>query len=253
MCCDDPTIQVTKAYKEGFVYHRVVQYRRLRSCSTHNPEYPAFAFDCSPPADMISFPCETLQDEPEAVEVRSRTGFRCSAPCIRENTLTYGDHMYCPSCGDQSTQGLKYCKRCGASLGAPFETASRKFPTPLTAMFLVLIAGITTVGLVAPFAAENLTRTFSTHDIMIILFGSWIVILLLDAMLIWLLLRLIGVSQQFAGKVQRERSFPEERIHEELAEPPQSIGSVTENTTRSFKLPRYEPSSEGSTDFDVAR
>jgi hypothetical protein len=156
--------------------------------------------------------------------------------------------MYCPLCGDQSTKGLKYCKRCGASLGAPFEAGSNKFPTSLTAAFLVLIAGITTVGLAAPYGADKLTRTFSTQEIMVILFGSWIVTLLLDAMLIWLLLRLIGVSHQFAGKVQRETSFPGERppefpgerSHEGLAEPPQSIGSVTENTTRSFEFPQYQ-------------
>ena len=148
--------------------------------------------------------------------------------------------MYCSFCGDQSTQGLKYCKRCGTSLGAPLESAPGKFPTALTAMFLFLIAGITTVGLAAPYAADKLTRTFSTHDIMIILFGSWIVTLLLDAMLIWLLLRLIGISPQFAAKTHRERSFPEERIQEGIIEPPQSIGSVTENTTRSFDFPPYQ-------------
>jgi hypothetical protein len=36
--------------------------------------------------------------------------------------------MYCPNCGDQTTQGLKYCKRCGAGLSASTTQIKHKRP-----------------------------------------------------------------------------------------------------------------------------
>ena len=147
--------------------------------------------------------------------------------------------MYCPTCGEQSTEGLRYCKRCGASLGAPAAMIPGKFPIALTTLFLLILGTVTMIGLLAPIKEASFLRSiFNPSETMVILFGCWTVTLLIDVMLVWLLLRLIGVSQQFMGT--RERSMPEERFPEQIAGPPQSIGSVTENTTRSFKPAPYE-------------
>jgi len=157
--------------------------------------------------------------------------------------------MYCPHCGAESTQGLKYCKRCGTSLSASTDASPKKFPTSLTTLFVLLVGGVTLVGFVAPLgAASTLTKDFSTGDVMVLVFGSWAVTLLFDAMLIWLLLRLMKVSHQFTGATQRQRALPEERIPVpivSLSEPPES---VTEHTTRNFEASRYreeEARSEG--------
>jgi hypothetical protein len=116
-----------------------------------------------------------------------------------------------------------------------------KFPIALTTIFLLILGAVTTFGLLAPLKEVSFLRSiFNPSETLVILFGGWTVTLLIDGMLIWLLLRLIGVSQQFTGT--RERSMPEERVPEQIAGPPQSIGSVTENTTRSFKHARYERS-----------
>jgi hypothetical protein len=157
--------------------------------------------------------------------------------------------MFCPACGAESTQGLKYCKRCGASLFAPVETSPRKFPIFLSALFLLLIGGVTLAGFITPLAAaETLTKDFATREVIVLVFGSWAVTLLFDAMLIWLLLRLMKVSHQFTGAIQRQPALPEERIPvpmARLSEPPES---VTEHTTRNFEASRYreeEARSEG--------
>jgi hypothetical protein len=147
--------------------------------------------------------------------------------------------MYCPTCGEQSTGGLRYCKRCGASLVAPAGVIPGKFPLALTTLFLLILGTVTMIGLLAPLKEVSFLRSiFNPSETLVILFGGWTVTLLIDGMLIWLLLRLIGVAQQFMGK--RERSMPEERVPEQIAGPPKSIGSVTENTTRSFKHAPYE-------------
>ena len=34
--------------------------------------------------------------------------------------------MFCPYCGTESTQGLNYCKRCGANLGAGLQAGGQE-------------------------------------------------------------------------------------------------------------------------------
>ena len=149
--------------------------------------------------------------------------------------------MYCPNCGEQTTQGLKFCKRCGASLSTTVEAVPRKFPTPLTVMFLFVIGGISLVGLAVPLAAaDSLTKDFSTRDVIALVFGSWLVTLIFDAMLVWLLLRLIGISHQFAGTTPEKRPLPEQRVAVQIETPPEPLVSVTENTTRSFDRRRFD-------------
>lgn len=155
--------------------------------------------------------------------------------------------MYCPACGAESTQGLKYCKRCGTSLSASAHASPRKFPVFLSVLFLLLIGGVTLAGFITPLAAaETLTKDFATREVMALVFGSWVVTLLFDAMLIWLLLRLMKVSHQFSGAIQAEQALPEERIPVLISRPTEPPDSVTEHTTRSFEPPRYRDAEAGS-------
>ena len=112
-------------------------------------------------------------------------------------------------------------------------------------MFLFVIGGITLFGLIAPIAAaDNLTKDFSTHDVIALVFGSWVITLIFDAMLVWLLLRLIGVSHQIDVAAQGARALPEERFPVHVAAPPEPPASVTENTTRSFEPVRFDDLSQ---------
>ncbi len=59
--------------------------------------------------------------------------------------------MYCPNCGAESTQGLKFCKRCGASVASSADvTAPKNFSVGLTAGFLGIIGAYTPAQIAAP-------------------------------------------------------------------------------------------------------
>lgn len=149
--------------------------------------------------------------------------------------------MYCSSCGVDSVEGLKYCKRCGANLTTALEVSPpAKVPVALTLGFLVVIGFVFSFGLGVPMAAaQDLARIFSTHDLIVIFMADLGVTLAIVAMVVWLLLRLIKLHHQ-TGPVRTIDLQPSESARPQIAAPPQSVGSVTENTTRTLEQRRYE-------------
>lgn len=146
--------------------------------------------------------------------------------------------MYCPVCGDQSTQGLNYCKRCGANLltqsgGLREDYSSR----PMSLMLPVAAVSIT--GLIALFVTiYNLgMRGIDGRTLVgITVFGGATVVAVVWAVM-WLLLRIIGdrhtlrVDPRFRTPNQLA---PPEQQRVLLVQPGVGVPSVTENTTRSF-------------------
>jgi hypothetical protein len=65
------------------------------------------------------------------------------------------------------------------------------------------------------------------------------VTLAIVAMVVWLFLRLIRLHHQ-PGPVRTIDLSPVELARPQIAAPPQSIGSVTENTTRTLDQRRHE-------------
>jgi len=148
--------------------------------------------------------------------------------------------MFCPTCGVDSVEGLNYCKRCGANVTTALGEASlKKFPLPLTFAFLALIGLVFAMGLAFPLAAaHDLTLNgFSPRHLMVIFAGDLALTFLVVAMLIWLFLRLVRLNQH-SGPA-RPDSFQNETFRPQISAP-QSIGSVTEHTTRSFQPGRYD-------------
>jgi hypothetical protein len=89
-------------------------------------------------------------------------------------------------------------------------------------------------------AAEDLVKIgFSTHDMMILFMADLGLTLGVVAMLVWLLLRLIKLHHP-ARPARIIEPAPGEFPRHQIAAPPQSIGSVTENTTRTLDQKRYE-------------
>ena len=148
--------------------------------------------------------------------------------------------MYCPTCGAETSERLKFCKRCGAALNAPTETtAPGKFPSWLVFFFLVLIGFISVMGLIIPLAASNdLVQHFNAGDAMRIIAMIIVATLALDGLLVWLLLKLIKLYQQ-AGVPAPSPLLARPAIQvappPQIAAPPASVGSVTEHTTRNFE------------------
>ncbi|MEW6211211.1 MAG: hypothetical protein AB1631_22790 [Acidobacteriota bacterium] len=136
--------------------------------------------------------------------------------------------MYCPVCGSQATQGLNFCKRCGTNLTAP-TGGSENYNRPPT--FAYFMAGaVSLAGIIALFATiTTLSQNENLHPGLffgLIAIGG-ITVLGIIAIFAWLLLRLTGIPTS--------SSKPEIRTSEYAQlQPPQSIPSVTENTTRNF-------------------
>ncbi|MFY9611214.1 MAG: hypothetical protein WAU45_21710 [Blastocatellia bacterium] len=150
--------------------------------------------------------------------------------------------MYCSSCGVDSVEGLRYCKRCGANLTTALGASPpAKIPVALTITFLIVIGGVFCVGLGLPMAAaEDLVRIgFSPHDLMGLFMADFGLTLAIVAMLVWLLLRLIKQPHQ-TGPVRAVELPPGEPARPQIAAPPLSVGSVTENTTRTLARKTYD-------------
>lgn len=146
--------------------------------------------------------------------------------------------MYCSSCGIDSVEGLKYCKRCGANLTAPESVPSRR-PIGLIALFLMVIAGIAALGLSLPLtmARELISLGFRTNEIIVFFFGSGAFTVIITRLLTRVLLKMVE-SQRHAGpSLSHGRGVPYEQ--QQIGQP-SSFGSVTENTTRSFDRHRFD-------------
>lgn len=148
--------------------------------------------------------------------------------------------MYCPTCGIETSERLKFCKRCGAALNAPTEaSAPGKFPAWLVIMFLLLIGFITVIGLTIPLAAsQDLVNSVGAGEAMKLIALIIVATLALDGVLVWLLLKLIKLYQQSGTPAPSQvamRPAMQAATPAQIAAPPESVGSVTEHTTRNFE------------------
>jgi hypothetical protein len=148
--------------------------------------------------------------------------------------------MYCSTCGAETTPGLKYCNRCGANLHSATEVLPpKKFPLLMIIAFLALMGFVLSIGLVAPFAvvSETTSRGVNIDSLMPILILIPSVAFGVIGLLVWLLLRLIKIYQQ-SGDAPRTGQARQAPIRDytpgRLPAPPETLGSVTEHTTRNF-------------------
>ena len=145
--------------------------------------------------------------------------------------------MYCPNCGDQTTQGLKYCKRCGAGLSAsttPIEPPSSTGKAMGTMLFLVSLVSV--AGFIALFTTVyNLGErpNFDPRSLIAIMAFGGATVLGVIGLLVWLLLRLTG-HQPAAHHERTEKPLAREYTPQQLPASPIGMPSVTENTTRNF-------------------
>lgn len=145
--------------------------------------------------------------------------------------------MYCPNCGDQTTQGLKYCKRCGAGLSTS-TNASETQATTGKAMgaMLFLVSLVSIAGFIALFSTVYSLGERPNFDprtlIAIMAFGGGTVLGVVG-LLVWLLLRFSG-HQPAPHYDKSERPLVRDYVPQQLPASPSSMPSVTENTTRNF-------------------
>ena len=156
--------------------------------------------------------------------------------------------MYCPSCGTESTQGLNYCKRCGANLSmtlGPDNPPSR--PRNLTGMvwavavlvagsFSALFGGVIAMAALGIHQAEVLGPT--------ILMGT-LGIVVVAALLIRFLSKLAALPESTESRSEKRRA-KQNLAQRQISASPDYIPSVTEHTTRVFDpSERKEPDTRG--------
>jgi len=152
--------------------------------------------------------------------------------------------MFCPICGAESTQGLNYCKRCGAGLSAstpPIESKASIGKALGAMLFLVSLVSI--AGIIALFTTVyNLGERpgFDPRTLIGIMAFGGATVAGVIGLLVWLILRLTTPFQG-AGRQQAkvEKPVVGDYVPQQLSSPPIGIGSVTENTTRNFDPSRY--------------
>jgi hypothetical protein len=142
--------------------------------------------------------------------------------------------MYCPACGVELTHGLKYCNRCGASLGRDSSETSRGF-NPFVLMIPIAIVSI--VGLMRLFSTlNNLAGRLDAKAITAIALCGGLTVFGVVAALIWLSLRLIEGPKSHAPRA-RGKNVPTEigeLVMAQLSPSPNAMPSVTEGTTRNI-------------------
>lgn len=143
--------------------------------------------------------------------------------------------MYCPICGAESTQGLNYCKRCGASLGNPSGQATQKERVfaKIGAVFSLMTVGVVSVlGLMGMFITLNenqAIRELPPQFLTAVLIFTAATVFGVVGLLIWFALRLMGVEPRRAATSEYERRGS--KVPPQLSSLPQGLNSVTEHTS----------------------
>ena len=153
--------------------------------------------------------------------------------------------MYCPNCGADAPQNLRYCKRCGASLYSSAELAGTIAPRQrLTGAVWALalatiIVGLGGLGIVFGVVGDLAGRTNIGKGLLVpmVVLGS-VTVLGIVAMLIRLISRLLtegdrGKAYQQPARLPR-MAGSQDYIQPQIVSPPRVVGSVTDQTTRNF-------------------
>lgn len=150
--------------------------------------------------------------------------------------------MYCPSCGVECKQGLKYCKHCGANLNAPASSEEPRSNFSKVAEMVWAIAGVCIVGIIGLLVTvtKMAQMNFEPRFLLGIVAFISTMIFGIVGLMIWLLLRLSGVPH--TGREKSDDRAQKEPVPLRLPESPFAVSSVTEHTTRNFEPERTRES-----------
>jgi len=153
--------------------------------------------------------------------------------------------MYCPVCGTESADGIRFCKQCGSGLTAPLSV---EYARPVRITGAVWAIGLMTFlcfgalfGCVMGLAGMGIHN----EDILvpIAVFGSFSLVAIC-ALMIRLVSRAAGISSSVTKqKVPVQQAIRAPYNQAQLPPPQAYVPSVTENTTRSFDRAPGESSS----------
>jgi predicted nucleic acid-binding Zn ribbon protein len=156
--------------------------------------------------------------------------------------------MYCSACGSPVTPGLKFCNRCGMSLGKdPVESSHAGITTALITS--IVIVGVGGLGILLAGALNLKTNGQLGNDaVAIFMFLTFLLVAIVELFLLRQLSRVLGTGGNNRQVDQPHQLFqpasesPNELRATPLRALPEPIPSVTEHTTRTLEPASRESS-----------
>lgn len=141
--------------------------------------------------------------------------------------------MFCPSCGSEQMQGLRYCNRCGANLAPASESSTSKLTGMVWAVSLATaLVSLGGLFLIIIFAMEISGHGNSQTSSLVFLIFALLVLLAIVALMIRLLSRLVNAYLQSRGTAQPAQALLSEQPTAQLPEARESVPVGDEQTTR---------------------
>jgi predicted nucleic acid-binding Zn ribbon protein len=147
--------------------------------------------------------------------------------------------MHCPSCGTAVTPGLSYCKHCGSELNGKERNLRKSSELPpgilVPAIAFTFVAGMgVLIGLIAVMKNYNLNEGLINGFAVL----TFLVMVIIEAIFIWLLLRSTLGRRGADDPAQAKRATTNELRAGEAPALPEPRMSVTEHTTRTLEPSR---------------
>ena len=154
--------------------------------------------------------------------------------------------MYCPSCGNEITVELKYCNRCGANLSWPAPPLNQTPAPPVRLAVPSIVLGLTVIiGLAIIFGGVTAFADRGVHPAALVWISLFSVATLFGCvgLMIRFWTKLLSLHREVSGTQPMRSTFAERGPVQHLPPPRmEPVGSVTENTTRTFTPVYREPS-----------
>lgn len=148
--------------------------------------------------------------------------------------------MYCAACGQESTPGLSYCKRCGSSLSPQTNAVGPRQSAARSLASLWPVAIVSMVGLIGLFVTlvKLSERGVGSQAVIAVSAFAGATVLGVVGLLIWLLMQLSGARDKTPLAERGTHPVSGGSTQPQIQASPSSMPSVTENTTRNFDAAR---------------
>jgi hypothetical protein len=155
--------------------------------------------------------------------------------------------MYCPTCGVVVAQGLSYCNYCGAKFSVAKDETRIKSPEVKPGLLVSAMVAVFVLGLAAITMLMGMMKAvlrLNVGQILAFTMLSFLIMLFLEGVFIWLLLRRKRGAEEAGDTVLVKGQATKELDAAQARVLPEPVPSVTEHTTRAFESIHNERTSK---------